>query len=319
MTPRGLLIATILGVLPISAAAQSSPSDRIDAIERQIRSLQDEVKHLKRELSAARRPQRAPPVNQAQSDTGTAPQAAVAVPQHAATTPLPAAPVPEAEAPTPSGPHVTQSSKNRFGLESANGRYSIALTGRLHLDAGDYLDYHPQSRFASVQNLNSGVNARRARLGVVGKFAGDWNYTLIFDLGGSSDGLSTPGARRSGIQNAFITYNGLNKGPMPLAFDLGYLDTPFTLGRATSSNDILLVERPSAGIIASDIMAGDSRSALGVRSNDDRYWAGVYLTGPRAGDPHNTGEQMGAVGRAAYQVLQQPDYALTWVSMPGPC
>src|SRR5262249_38636192 len=152
MKSRGLLIAALLALLPVSAAAESSPTDRIDAIERQIRSLQNEVKHLKRELTAARRPQRAPPETQAQSNTGAAAHAAVA---------------------PPPGPHVTQSAKNRFGLESADGRYSIALTGRLHLDAADYLDYHPQSRFASVQNLNSGVNARRARLGVVGKFAED--------------------------------------------------------------------------------------------------------------------------------------------------
>ena len=39
---------------------------------------------------------------------------------------------------------------------------------------------------AAVQDLNSGVNARRARIGVVGKFAGDWNYSLIFDFGGST-------------------------------------------------------------------------------------------------------------------------------------
>jgi phosphate-selective porin OprO/OprP len=63
------------------------------------------------------------------------------------------------------------------------------LTGRLQFDVGDYLDYRPGSRFATVQNLNSGANARRARLGVVGRFAGDWDFTLIYDLGGSADGF----------------------------------------------------------------------------------------------------------------------------------
>jgi phosphate-selective porin OprO and OprP len=77
-----------------------------------------------------------------------------------------------------------QTALNRFGLESADKQNSIFLTGRLHFDVGDYLDFTPQSKkFASVQNLNSGVNARRARLGVTGKFAEDWTYTLIYDFG----------------------------------------------------------------------------------------------------------------------------------------
>src|SRR5207248_9489397 len=138
-------------------------------------------------------------------------------------------PLPPVPAPAPA-PHVVQTPQNRFGLESADGRNSIFLTGRLHFDVGDYFDYQPASRFAAVQNLHSGVNARRARLGVTGKFAGDWNYTFIYDFGGSSDGFPpTSGAPSSGIQNALLTYNGFNKGPLPLAFDIGYLDTPFSL------------------------------------------------------------------------------------------
>src|SRR5260370_35547679 len=55
------------------------------------------------------------------------------------------------------------------------------------------LDYTQQSRkFASVQDLNSGINARRGRIGVTGKFAGDWTYPLIYDFGGSTD--TSPGA-----------------------------------------------------------------------------------------------------------------------------
>jgi len=81
-------------------------------------------------------------------------------------------------------PHIAQTEGNRFGLESPDGRNSIFLTGRLHFDVGDYFDYQAGSHFAAVHNLNSGVNARRARLGVTGKFAGDWAYTLIYDFGG---------------------------------------------------------------------------------------------------------------------------------------
>src|SRR5262249_49879724 len=222
-----------------------------------------------------------------------------------------------APSPSPPGPppkpatRVVQTEGNRFGLESPDGRNSIFLTGRLHFDVGDYLDYRPASKFAAVQNLNSGVNARRARLGGTGKFAGDWTYSLIYDLGGSSDGFPpTSGAPSSGIQIAELTYNGLNKGPLPLAFDIGYMDTQFTLEQATSTNDIMFVERPSIQVVASNIFADDFRSGMGVRSNNDRYWAGVYMTGPQSGATHNTPQQLGTWGRATYQVLQEPDYSL---------
>src|SRR5262249_36979721 len=98
-------------------------------------------------------------------------------------------PLPPSGPPPKPAPHVVQTEGNRFGLESPDGRNAIFLTGRLHFDVGDYLDYRPGSKFAAVQNLNSGFNARRARLGVTGKFAGDWAYSLIYDLGGSSDGF----------------------------------------------------------------------------------------------------------------------------------
>ena len=67
---------------------------------------------------------------------------------------------PPAALPLPSaGVHVLEAGSARFGIESADGRNAIFLTGRLHLDVADYLDYKPDSRFAAVQDLNSGVNA----------------------------------------------------------------------------------------------------------------------------------------------------------------
>ena len=43
------------------------------------------------------------------------------------------------------------------------------------------------------------------------------------------------------------------------------MDTLYTLDEATSSNDILFMERASAGVIAQNIAAGDFRSAVGAR------------------------------------------------------
>jgi phosphate-selective porin OprO/OprP len=196
----------------------------------------------------------------------------------------------------------------RFGIESADGRNAIFLTGRLHFDVADYLDYKPGSRFAAVQDLNSGVNARRARLGVVGRFMSDWDFNFIYDLGGSGDGFPPdPGALASGLENALVTFSGLKNHGVPLVFDLGYMDVPFGQAESTSSNDIPLVERAAISNVATNIFANDFRSAFGARSFSDRYWVGAYVTGPTSGTNHTTGEQLGAAGRAGYNILYSPE------------
>ena len=211
-------------------------------------------------------------------------------------------------APPSAGVHVLEAGSARFGIESADGRNAIFLTGRLHFDVGDYLDYKPGSKFAAVQDLNSGVNARRARLGVVGRFMNDWDYNFIFDFGGSTDGYPpATGALPSGLENALLTYNGLKNRGVPLVFDIGYMDVPFSLEESNSSNDIPLVERAAIINVATNIFANDFRSALGARSYDDHYWAGLYLTGPTSGTNHTTGEQVGIAGRAGYNIWQAPE------------
>jgi phosphate-selective porin OprO/OprP len=282
-----LLGGVALCALASAACAQTPQvNTQLQLLQQQIQQLQQQLQTLQNQVTA-----------QAQTPVAPAPAA-------------PAAPT----------PHVTQSAGNRFGLESADGQYSIGLTGRLHLDFGGYPSYHQDSHFTTPSDLNDGVNARRARLGITGKFAGDWNYTFIYDFGGSNDNgpasASTGGAPNAGatggIQSALINYNGLYHGPYPIAFDVGYADTFFTLDEATSSNDIMFMERASPQVIATQFNAGDFRSAVGVRSNDDRYWAGVYLTGPVSGGNHSigtSGEEYGAFGRFTYQALVGPNYS----------
>ncbi len=63
--------------------------------------------------------------------------------------------VPPPGLPLPSaGVHVLEPAAGRFGIESADGRNAIFLTGRLHFDVADYLDYTPASQFAAVQDLD---------------------------------------------------------------------------------------------------------------------------------------------------------------------
>jgi phosphate-selective porin OprO and OprP len=77
---------------------------------------------------------------------------------------------------------------NRTTICTTDNENCIAITSRVHWDLGGY-EYRPNAAATSPQKLDSGENLRRARIGIVGKFFGDWNYALIYDFGGTSDGF----------------------------------------------------------------------------------------------------------------------------------
>jgi phosphate-selective porin OprO/OprP len=212
---------------------------------------------------------------------------------------------------------------NRPTICTADNENCISITSRLHFDAGGY-DYRPNGPATSPQGLNNGVNARRARIGVVGKFFGDWNYSLIYDFGGSSDGFGgavaggLPGGGTSGIENAFLSYTGFKPFGGKMAIEGGYMDVNYTLDEATSSNDTTFMERSSAQVIAVNMAAGDFRSSFGARWWNDSFWIGSYVTGPTSGTIHSasstspagTSEQVGVTARAAGQIFSGNGYSV---------
>src|SRR6266702_631704 len=236
--------------------------------------------------------------------------------------------IPVKGAVAPAGAVVTMPG-NRPTICTADGLNCVAITGRIHFDGGEY-DYHPNTVATVPQRLDDGVNARRARIGLVGKFMGDWNFGLIYDFGGSSDGFAStagvggaavgflPGGALSGLENAYLSYTGFKPFGGNLAIEGGVMDLPYTLDEATSSNDIMFMERASSGVMAVNLAAGDFRSTVGTRWYNDRFWAGAYATGPTTGaihsassiNPNGTTEQFGAVARAAAQVISTNDYTL---------
>jgi phosphate-selective porin OprO and OprP len=228
----------------------------------------------------------------------------------------------------PSGAVVTMPD-NRPTICTADGRNCVAITSRVHFDVGGY-NYRPNTAATTPQRLDDGVNVRRARIGVIGKFMDDWDYALIYDFGGSSDGFAStasvggetvgflPGGGLSGVQNAYLSYTGIKPFGGKLAIEGGVMDLPYTLDEAMSSNNIPFMERASSGIIAQNIAAGDFRSTAGARWYTDRFWAGAYVTGPKTGDIHSasstnppgTTEQYGTFARVAGQVVSGNDYSL---------
>jgi len=254
--------ATVASAGP-AAAQSANVTKQIDALQQQILQMQQQIQALQAQVKESQ-----DTAKQAQT------QATQAVAQASA----------KPVAPPPTGPHVIESSTHQFGLSSADGANTIELTGRYQMDYGDYVNYSKEGAHTTPNDLDSGVNARRARLGITGKFMNDFNYTLIYDFGGSSDTTTetNSGAVTSGIENGFVEYSGLK----PLYFDFGYLDSPYTLDESGSSNDIMFLERASSQVIAANIAAGDDRSAAGFHWNNDRAWIGVFATGPVSGAAH---------------------------------
>ena len=239
----------------------------------------------------------------------------------------------------PSGVIVTMPN-NRPTICTADNENCVSITSRIHWDVGGY-DYHPNTGATSPQKLDDGENLRRARIGVLGKFFGDWNYALVYDFGGSSDGFAStgstgaaaptattpgvggatvgflPGGAVGGVENAYLSYTGVKPVGGQLAIEGGIMDLAYTLDEATSSNDMPFMERASSGIIAQNIAAGDFRSTAGARWYDDRFWAGAYVTGPATGaihsassvNPNGTTEQLGAIARAAGQLVSGNGYS----------
>jgi phosphate-selective porin OprO and OprP len=98
-----------------------------------------------------------------------------------------------------------------------------------------------------------------------------------------------PGGGTSGIENAWLSYSGFTKytGLLGFLIEGGVADVLYTLDEATSSNDILFMERPSANVIATSIAAGDFRSYGGLRGYNDWFWAGGFATDPMTGTTHS--------------------------------
>jgi phosphate-selective porin OprO and OprP len=265
----GTIAGTVLGLIgPASAATSQATQDAIKAQQAQIDYLKQQLEQVSDKLQ------------QLQVKQATEVKAV------------------EAKVPTP---HITQNpTTSKFAIESADGQYSIGVTGALQGDVGYYPGFDAKSKSIGPQDLNSGFNARRARIGVTGKAAGDFTYTFIYDAGNSSDATS------KGIENASVNYTGIKN----VSLDFGYANQLFTLDQATSSYDTLFMERATPSNIATGLNTGDNRSSVGGRYYNDRLFVGAYVTGPAVGDVHGQAERIGAFQRVAYQVLSDPDYTL---------
>src|SRR5262249_48381206 len=146
-------------------------------------------------------------------------------------------------------------------------------------------------------DLNSGFNFRRARLGIEGTVAKDWNYALTGEFGGS-------GVEAAQLNQAWVEYAGWKPGFLqyPVRLRIGAWAQPANLEDAPSNTASLFLERPASSELIRSIAAGDGRTGIGFNANGDRWYIGGALTGDLVGqgNPGVTDEQTGYTARAAY-------------------
>ncbi len=116
-----------------------------------------------------------------------------------------------------------------------DGNFSVSLNGRIQPASQYNFVNDPDPAFGAntANELNSGMNIRRARLGVEGTFYKVWDYKFEYDF---SRGNGTVG---SGITDAFVRLNHTDA----LSYKLGSFKEPFSLEEAASNRYLTFIER----------------------------------------------------------------------------
>src|SRR5246127_566324 len=318
--------AVCAAVLPVVADAQDAGTDRIGAIERQMRTLQreherqtrtfqTELQRQKSELGEARRQlrqsqteaqrdleearQAREAADQARQDAAKAATAEAHATQAAAQAQTSATAPPAAAAPSFAGFKVGMP-EGRPTIASADGSMSFAIGGLWQVDMGGYFQ-NPSPTTQFPQLTTPGVNLRRGRLYFVAKYD-DFRVNVTPDFGNNPDGNPT-------LFEANVNYTGIK----PLTFTVGYTHPFVSLEDATFPGNLLFLERPSIVIIERDVAAGIQRASLGGYAATEDYFASAYLTGPTFGAQKNTllnSEELAFVGRLAARPYHDQDWNL---------
>lgn len=264
----GLLLWSVAG----GALAQPTTEQRIAELEALVRDLAAQVAELKKSTPA----------------------------------PTPAAPVAVMRPVTaPPQPGITTALSNaRPTISTTDGVQRFAVRGLLQFDAAAYDE---DESVPGANDLSSGTNFRRARLGVEGTFAKDWNYALTGEFGGS-------GGETAILSAAYAEYAGWKPFGLtnPVRLRIGAWATPAGLEDATSNAESLFLERPAVAELVRNIAGGDNRTGLGAFANGQHWYASSVLTGALVGTPAapEFDEQYGYLARLAFNPLYGADYDL---------
>lgn len=178
-------------------------------------------------------------------------------------------------------------------LSAFGGGFTMRPSLRLDADAGSFFGQDEPEGF------RSGVNLRRARLGLRGALGQAVEYRFTWDFGGSSPN------DYSQVYEAQLAWKALDGMTVRAgAFQLRHLPE-----YAGSSFETLFLERAAISNIAASVASGDTRTALGLEAHGERWVASAYGTGGVL-STRNDGRQRGLVGRAAWLAFDAPGGAL---------
>jgi len=184
---------------------------------------------------------------------------------------------------------------------SADGKFSASLRSIVQFDAASTR----VSPLTTANDLASGTNFRRARLGVDGTAFGVWNYALWGEFGGS-------GGEVPALNQAYLEYTGWKPFGLanPVRLRAGAWATPTGLEDAFGSGDGLFLERPAAAELVRGIAGGDGRASLGAFANGEHWYASATLTGKVVGVPATPEfrQQQGYLARIAFNPLHGQDF-----------
>jgi len=284
----------LVGGLP--AAAQEAA--RMEAVERQIRSLQQELARIRREATTreAETREARQQADAARAEATEARRSAAAAPAAATAAVAQARPASAAAEGRLTFPGY------RPTFTSADGRFVASVGAQVQYDIGGYLRDAPgRPNNRAVPGLDTfGQNLRRGRLPFSFRYD-DVTLNLTPDFGGSPDG--TPSLYEANLN--------WNPGRLKqLTVTAGYFKPWITLQDSMSSNDFLFLEKPSIVDIARSIAAGDARSSVGARWADNRWFASAYLTGAAYGSnltAQGVPDQTGGVARLAGRPVATAD------------
>ena len=127
--------------------------------------------------------------------------------------------------------------KNGIGIQSADGKNTLQLMGRLHMDYRSYSSGYA-SGATKTDTLTDVLDIRRARLGMKGQIDKDFKYEIQGTYGGDN-GM---GDTSTTLDIAFADY-AVNPAAI---LRVGKFKMPFSLEQLTSSNNIDFMERSFA-------------------------------------------------------------------------
>ena len=316
-----LLACTIVTALSVSPAiAQTSPLSatdaRIDAIQLQLDGLQLQLATLRRErdreiAAAGNGPALPAPATTVAANADVAKKTAPTAPpmnRNSDQSRVFGSSIPTTAA-------VSRIDAGHPIISTSDGRFTASLIGVMQFDVADYFqraagpiatDLRRAGAAADTgraRSLGDGSTFRRARIGIGGRAFGTFEYSVLFDFGGS--GEEDPGH----IQELWLQYSGWK----PAHIRAGAFAPFIGLEDAGSTNGMMFLERPASADIARSLAGGDYREAGQVAFTGSRWFASAAVTGRSVNTAGSTTvqpyqSQLGFVGRAGVLPVKTTDY-----------